>query len=659
MKSVLLGSSFLFFSYIVYYYLDHRESLVKRYHKTFPKFFSPNNKAAISVSEFDYEVRPIDNDIIQPLPNEQYEYVPNDFLIDDTEKLRLIDLHCEPDSFGYSVERGNEVFPYHGYPKCSKVNNQEDTYLHIDRENNVVYMNCPENTNNKILTGPIDNLKITYREEGHKNWEVKSYTNPLSAENIEFGLGSCEKDDEYLQQVDMFPIFNKTAYEKAQKKIKSKPRIVYFLTLDSLSRRHFFRKLPRVINLLNTLNKNSSFSVFDFLLHNNQGTTSPKNQAPIFSGDAKFRETNIKDKNQDLLGKKALWYKLREKGYISFVGFEDCDGSFVDYIGKIPDVEYTVGPFYCAVETFTENSFRKEINMQRCLGGHQTHFYILNFTDNIVDLNPGVNLMLYNHLSAAHENTGQHAETLNDDITEYLENFLRKYSEKYEILIFLQADHGMRYGVFYNEIAAYQENKLPGFFLIASKSLLDQFPYSYNALATNTQRLVSKMDYRKTVLSMEGIQEYNPKAIDLFSEIAPTTRSCADMDIPAWECSCLKMREISNPSTYVKKLVKFLINYAEQVINTQGHSNKNYPIGKFCKQIFLTNIKKIYHTAVNNVEEMYKVEVESSTRENMKFAITFSVVSDNWKMKVSDKEILRYETGAYWQYPIKTRVFTI
>jgi hypothetical protein len=74
-------------------------------------------------------------------------------------------LSCIPESFGYSKERGEIVFPYHKYPKCSEVNNQTDSYMHIDRKNNVLYMNCPNGNHGKLLTGPVDERKILKSNE--------------------------------------------------------------------------------------------------------------------------------------------------------------------------------------------------------------------------------------------------------------------------------------------------------------------------------------------------------------------------------------------------------------------------------------------------------------------------------------------------------------
>ena len=49
-------------------------------------------------------------------------------------------------------------------------------------------------------------------------------------------------------------------------------------------------------------------------------------------------------------------------------------------------------------------------------------------------------------MDAAHEATGQHANTLDNDLLYFLKKYLKEFSENSDIVIFLQADHGMRYG---------------------------------------------------------------------------------------------------------------------------------------------------------------------------------------------------------------------
>ena len=240
--------------------------------------------------------------------NDDFDYIPEYFELDNTEKLKELNLACMPDNFGYSKEEGEKFFPHYGYPKCSEVTHQNDTYIHIDRDKNILYMDCPDGNKGRYLTGPVDNRKVVYSEEIIDKWNLKKYNGPADASNVEFALGSCSEEEETFMQGTMVPIFKESVYKEAIKHVTDKPKIIYFLTLDSMSRRHTFRKTPQIIDYLNSLNfdPESNYSVFDFKLHNILGSNSIANQIPIFGGKNKFVKSFPGDQNIDYIGNTSL-----------------------------------------------------------------------------------------------------------------------------------------------------------------------------------------------------------------------------------------------------------------------------------------------------------------------------------------------------------------
>ena len=620
------------FGFVLVYCFDfycwHRDKFKDWFKENTPSRYSDDQEDVRTVTFMPAPRKTEINDSVSLIPNSKFRYEPNPFAIDDTELLRGLGLTCMPDSFGYSEDKGIKIFPEFQYPKCSDKNRQNDTFIHIDRNSNTLYMNCPEGKNKEFIVGPVDKRKIVKSNEVYYKWKVNKYKSPTDASDIEFALGRCENND-FFTQGTMSPRFNKSAYTQAIPKVTKKPRIIYFLTLDSMSRRHFFRKMPRVIKYLNDLNKNSNFSVFDFKLHNILGPDSISNQVPLMGSKSKYRREFKGDQNIDYLGEHALWSLLRDQGYISLLGLENCDNYFPGSLGRIPNVDYSVGPFYCAVQKYSGVMFDKQFQkVQRCLGGHQTHYYLLNYTRTVVEMNPGANFWLYNHLNAAHEATGQHAATLNDDIAEYLEDFLARFGEKYDVWIYLHADHGMRYGNWFQDTDAYQENKLPSLFVIASKSLLEQYEFSYHALKTNSERLTSKLDLRETALYIGGFNQTNEESINLLEKISNKSRICNDCGIDAWDCACNSMELIETPCNDVQMILDNLKNYAEKVINSASYSDPRFPEGKHCKKVVLTNFTKIYHVGISNIHEFYKLEIESDTQKGMKFQINYLLASD-------------------------------
>lgn len=629
MKVFWLGVIAILFFYCYDSYLGYQRRIKHFIEDITPSKYSSANKEIMTVTIAPLPKPFIANDSIIPIENSRFKYNPEVFSIDSSENLRELGLLCIPDSFGYSVQRGKEVFEDYYYPKCSVKTKQNGTFLHIDRKSNLVYMDCPKDEKGVFITGPIDDRKIVRSEEVFYKWNERKYEEPVPADQVEFALGKCGDQD--FGQAAMQPIFNKTAFDNAKEKVKSKPKLIYFLTLDSMSRRHSYRKMPRVINFLNSLNSNrsSGFSVFDFKIHNILGPDSISNQVPIFGGIENFVREFTGQQNIDILGNNSIWSKLRAKGFISMLGLENCDSYFPGALGRKPEVDYSVGPFYCAVQKYSKLGFDKRFEkIQRCLGGHQTHYYILNYTKTVVDLNKGANLWLYNHLNAAHESTGLHAATLNDDLTEYLQEFLMMYKQDFDIWIYLNADHGMRYGNWFKDTDAYQENKLPTLFIIASDSLLNQHSVSYHALTINSERLTSKLDLRQTTLYLAGIDEPSPYSTNLINSIVPKSRQCEDIHISAWDCACINMKEIENPDQGVVEVIEQLRTYAEKIINSGSYSFPRYPLGMYCKQVKLDSVVKILHVSISNVNEFFKIEFGSSIKPGLIFQVNYLLASD-------------------------------
>jgi len=71
---------------------------------------------------------------------------------------------------------------------------------------------------------------------------------------------------------------------------------------------------------------------------------------------------------------------------------------------------------------------------------------------------------------------------LDDDLKWMIDELIARYTDSHEVIVFLAADHGMRYGEFESGQAAIQEHRLPVFFLLARHEFLQTIPYSYSTL---------------------------------------------------------------------------------------------------------------------------------------------------------------------------------
>ena len=158
--------------------------------------------------------------------------------------------------------------------------------MSIDYESNIFTMECKSGIPYYILEPTKHKERLYLYSEFEEIIKPHKYTKPVKLTKEEFAIGGCDEDK--FNNAVSYPKFNPELYLKTAEKmqdlgIKHKPLIVMILTIDSYSRRHFFRKMPKTVKFLNNLD--SKFTVFDFKLHNIFGPSSVLNMVPVFSGN--------------------------------------------------------------------------------------------------------------------------------------------------------------------------------------------------------------------------------------------------------------------------------------------------------------------------------------------------------------------------------------
>ena len=156
----------------------------------------------------------------------------------------------------------------------------------------------------QYITGPYKDYKLIYPSD--VDFKVQKTTqrniNLPDDANVEYVFANWGEDT--FEYADMRPKYNKEAAEKAAKFIENLERKNYLtdepiriihLTLDSYSRRHFFRKLPDTVRYLNELNAGMDYRVFDFKMHNIRGSDSIHNQIYTWSRTITKKRDEIPD----------------------------------------------------------------------------------------------------------------------------------------------------------------------------------------------------------------------------------------------------------------------------------------------------------------------------------------------------------------------------
>lgn len=239
------------------------------------------------------------------VPNEIFKksYTKHQFSYNDTERFYPMNeqLACLPKTFGYSKKEGDKVFPHVGYPRCSSKVADPYPTLHLDVDRNKLSMNCTEESKGRYLLGSPLDRKLVMRREIEHLWEVKKYKKEVNIKSHhDFAFGSCDPKAEKLDRAVYNFRKNETAADIARQNMKrwqsmtgvsSKPLIVFLFVIDSYSRKHFFRKMPKSVEYLNNLNEGRQYEVFDFLIHNIYGGNSVANQVPILTRNLYSRKS--------------------------------------------------------------------------------------------------------------------------------------------------------------------------------------------------------------------------------------------------------------------------------------------------------------------------------------------------------------------------------
>lgn len=526
-----------------------------------------------------------------------------------------------PEKFGYSNEDAERLFPYKRFPRCVDRLKDKRPIMRIDLENNTLVMNC-SNTDFKgkfSLGCPYDNEELGLLDYTQQFIPYKGKPYQLTTE--EFAYGTCKQDAEKDLEQAVYTHRPKPDLLQRNQQRTNTPLVILLLTLDSVSRRGFFRKLPETVKYLNSIDSDK-YKVFDFKIHNVMGEYSANNVMPMLFGSVPFKMHREILKG-DPYYETSIWKTAKENNFTTLLIDESCNEDLSRYFGRNPSVDHIGSYFWCAAMKY--NDFRNNMPTQRCIGRENSHTYIFDYIQNFTQNYSNLSQWIYTHINTAHENTGLVIETLDQDLTSFLRNYLLTNQDK-EIAIFLTGDHGMRYGEWFKKMDGSHEHRLPAFLFIGSSNLLNRIPYSLDVLTHNSDRLTSKLDLYTTQLHLiESMKQEVTKDSELYRHIKQTAsdkdssislllekihndRTCEEAGIPAFWCSCLPFTEVDYTS--YENMESFITEIANDIIyhiNEEVYSSKSGGYHHICQKISLKSINKLWYLSTK--EEYYKLQL--------------------------------------------------
>ncbi|XP_075462075.1 uncharacterized protein LOC142497724 isoform X2 [Ascaphus truei] len=447
----------------------------------------------------------------------------------------------------------------------------------------------------------------------HSTEELASFVNSellVDFQNHYSHMGYCliqctNEDGKFISQLLILPpIFRPTSIQFRSVQSQSPLLNVNILLLDSLSRHHFYRTLPKTIKTFIDLNEHrfKSGHVFDFeLVQGIKGRTFESLQA-LFGGDATtlpiFNAFELPPKRVDLietLGKfKAHSYEtlymedmcwLGEWGLVKEQRAMNLSAPYSERVKLFNEAVHRAGidrvdVSYSSCLVLQENKVKDVFHGPDsiCYNGIHQHTYFFQYMEYFISRFSSLHKPTFTFLilDTSHEDTGIRIKQLDEDLAIYT-TFL---AHQTNTVSFILSDHGNTYGRF---VSASSESQVevfhPLLFVMvpdeASKILGDG---KMKSLDINQNRLVSLIDVHYTLKGLLPYAEkvygklpkYNINIDGLLSPVSPA-RTCRDIPrIHPNLCICQASYTLERNNSYYALFAEFALGYMNrQVVELQ------------------------------------------------------------------------------------------
>lgn len=390
---------------------------------------------------------------------------------------------------------------------------------------------------------------------------------------------------------------------------------VHILLLDSVSRHHFYRSLPRTIEEFRRLNKEyfTSGHVFDYeLLQGIKSRTFESLQA-LFEGrknleDPSQRTHHIVHINETLGKFQAFGYEtlyvedlcwLYEWGLVNEQGAINVSAPFQDRVklfneairrAAIDRIDVTYSNCLILKANGVKNQFHGPPSI--CYNGIHQHTYLLQYMEYFIRRfsslhRPTFTFMM---LDTGHEHTGVRIKQMDQDLAAYV-SFL---AHQDNTISFILSDHGNTYGQALSASPEFQvEIFHPSLFVIVPDSASRILGNAkMKALQVNQKRLISLIDVHDTISdlysSMEQTRPQLPKFSGLMSPVS-ISRTCKD--IPRLHpnlCICQNSYKTEKNSSYYALFAEFALSAMNRRIMEQKSNSR-----KSCHRLVATKFTNV------------------------------------------------------------------
>ena len=378
---------------------------------------------------------------------------------------------------------------------------------------------------------------------------------------VDFSLGKTpqvkielKKDEALLKKRDKI-------FKENLKKNNVMFKNVLFFFIDSMSRNHFKRKLPRVYQWIEKFyvpkkessstskdnnDKNNEKSditheSFQFLKYHGVGTWTNINLQPFFFGVPYDASEGIY----------ALNY-FKNRGYITGSTENTCSREFVGlYSGEMSwlvwdNYDHDFTSFFCDPNFYSKEKVYSMVDgpycyRKKCLYGRQTYEYSIEYTNQFFNAYKDQGKMFRLGNIDAHEGTGESIKYVEDDMIKFLDDFEKNGHLKDTMIIFF-SDHGYTMPGIHQILQSEDhviELLLPFVYFLIPKNTKN-FDQIRENLNHNENMFMTPYDMHNTLLGMINVDRkyYNKSGTDIIKDKLKGNEGCKKFKIKDEWCKC-------------------------------------------------------------------------------------------------------------------------
>lgn len=503
--------------------------------------------------------------------------------------------------------------------------------------------------------------KRFFTSRGLENY-LQRYSNASAIHGFNFCYLACvEKERKgFIEQLFSFPSLHMLYSGTPQDKINFNLNI---LVLDSVSRPHFYRTLPKTVNTLREIVHFEFYnaSVLDFEMMQSTAAYTFHNIRALMSGKKDFHYSG--GHVNESYGIDVLFGKFKKLGFYTLLQEDSCwydswGSLFTDnkFQGEVPRNKpdfarrwkqfqemvkhYNIDDFglsHASCEVLQRYNTTNQFNQPRrvCFGGKAFAENFLDYTESIYNnlrvTGKPTRVLTYTHLNTGHEVSGTRIRQVDDRLSRYVEKMARVD----DTLTIILSDHGpktTKYSFYTMEGRAEKYDPF-SFIIIPEKVARTLGLETVRALSENQNRLVTTLDLHKSLMSLGKTSLTGTAGITnglrdrgIFDPI-PSNRTCAHLSIkPLAVCKCegweKRFPDNDRQFTWLAEYALGSINnniqeqYLKDVRNSQGYGNCQRLVGKRFSKIRQRSKRKTMVTTmdihVTPGNEIFEVQIQHS-----------------------------------------------